>query len=338
MANETNVGGIIAPVRAEISDFMQKFDQVNEQTNKVSQNVINRLDMMSRALHDVNAQAKAFDVKVPSNATKSIDDVTSKYKSLQQQVKQASVEMEKAWTSNGKGFEGAKKNYEEALNKLVTYKKESGTISIGQEKGIYSNMARGIDQTSASYKVLTDRIKDLKTEQKGFNEVTSITAPKASVTPATQSNVAELIRSSQITDGIKIAKQQIAAIDRNLFEQLQKNNGAETQRTAELRRQKIEIESQLNALKSQSTNGISNSIKTITQDTGILNEAFSKMKSHVMWMGTAALSGGIAMLPYVIQNIAKTTDIFSQHIKQNLYLFFMYDCYMIIAFSIYILL
>lgn len=59
----------------------------------------------------------------------------------------------------------------------------------------------------------------------------------------------ETINSTQYTDGIKQVKQNILAIDRQIFEQLQKNNGAETQRTAELRRQKSELESQLKALK-----------------------------------------------------------------------------------------
>lgn len=72
MANETNVGGIVAPVKADIGDFMAKFDQVNQKTNVVSQNVINRLEMMSRALHDVNAQSLNIATSPQSSGSSSV--------------------------------------------------------------------------------------------------------------------------------------------------------------------------------------------------------------------------------------------------------------------------
>jgi len=164
MADGTSVGGIVAPVQADITDFMRKFDQVNEKTNVVSNNIISRLDMISRALHDVGAQG--LDLKIPTGTTN------------------------------------------------------------------------------------------------------------------------ELSRTLQMTDGIKQSKQQIAAIDRNLFEQLQKNNGMENTRTGELRRQKSEIEGQLGALKTQ---------KEVHDSVGksiFANNAFlQQMKGHLTWMAT----GGAVM-------------------------------------------
>jgi len=194
MANETSVGGIIAPVQADISDFMRKFDQVDQQTNKVSANVINKLEMMSSALRDVTAQANALNIKEPSVSSNSTA------------------------TNNG------------------------------------------------------------------------------------------LAKTLQFTDSIKQSKQQIAAIDRNLFDQLQKNNQAETTRTAELRRQKSEIEGQLAALKSSSSSGLDSSIKSTAKNVSLLNEEFGKIKSHIMWMATATISGAAVMTPFMMVDKIKEME------------------------------
>lgn len=64
MADETSVGGISANVTANIGDFISKFDQVNEKTNVVSQNVIKNLEQMSAAMG--NAGGQGIEFKAPS--------------------------------------------------------------------------------------------------------------------------------------------------------------------------------------------------------------------------------------------------------------------------------
>lgn len=190
MSDETTqVGGIEAPVRANITDFMTKFDQIDKQAKVVSENIVSSLEKIAAAMKDVNGQN--FDNSKLSAHKKEVDETTEKYKSLQRQVKEAATAMDKAWQS-GTGFEIAKRNFNEVLNRLVAFKKEAGTLSIGQEKGIFTNLLRGTDESSASFKILTDRIKELNIEQQRLKELTNISAPNVSdVSPAREKALQE---------------------------------------------------------------------------------------------------------------------------------------------------
>jgi len=205
---------------------------------KELQGVIKQLQADMKALRNNASPGKS---NVTKGVNDAVDETSAKLKTLQAKVREAMVAADKAWQS-GSGFKTAKDSFGNALNQLTAFKRDLGTLSIGQEKSLYSNLRRGLDEGSASAKVLTERIKELNAETARNKAIDSPKVAKV-----------ESINSSQITDGIKQAKQNILAIDRQIFEQLQKNNGAETQRTAELRRQKAELESQVNALKTPKT-------------------------------------------------------------------------------------
>lgn len=145
--------------------------------------------------------------------------------------------------------EKAQSIYDNALEsrsaKLQTTSKKimDGEIALGKTYakniGLLEQTKRLLENTGKNTGDITEYTKGLKVDQKAFNATTAIPKdPKA-----------ETLNSSQYTDGIKQAKQNILALDRQIFEQLQKNNGAETQRTSELRNQKAVLESQIGALK-----------------------------------------------------------------------------------------
>lgn len=297
---------------------------------------------------------------VKSKATKGIDDAVVETKkqlqTLQAKVRETMTAADKAWQTNN-GFSGARRNFNEALNQLVSFKKELGTLSIGQEKGIYTGLRRRLDEDSASAKVLTERIKELNAETARNKARDSVVNPKV-----------ESIGSAQITNGIKEAKQAILAIDRQIFEQLQKNNGVETQRTQELRRQKAELESQVAVVKTPKTNTehyitLQREIKKTADETerlwriqnkpnatkdqvkaytdaqaslklliaeqekynkaignshGLIDGMGRRIRSHLEWIVSGGLITAFAALPSMIENIARETEVLGQKLKQNL--------------------
>lgn len=79
MADEVNVGGIMAPVKADISDFMKKFDMVDQKANVVSANVVKCLDQISAATKGTSFQGFEFkqpDLSGLTKAAESIRNVT----------------------------------------------------------------------------------------------------------------------------------------------------------------------------------------------------------------------------------------------------------------------
>ncbi len=57
---DTEVGGIVAPVRADISDFINKFNTVNEKANVVSGNLVAKIEQVMTAQQKLNTQGNSF--------------------------------------------------------------------------------------------------------------------------------------------------------------------------------------------------------------------------------------------------------------------------------------
>jgi hypothetical protein len=98
------------------------------------------------------------------------------YKTLRQQAKNSALEAEKSYNTGD--FVDYKKDFMDKMNELVNFRKALGDISIGQERGIYANMARSLSSTSPLYSSLIDKVKELNNEQTKFNSITGkATAP-----------------------------------------------------------------------------------------------------------------------------------------------------------------
>ncbi|SCM82449.1 hypothetical protein KL86SPO_50220 [uncultured Sporomusa sp.] len=66
MAEDINVGGIVAPVRADIADFIRKFDLVSQKVNTVSNDVIANIEKINAAIarlnnQNISVQSKSLD-------------------------------------------------------------------------------------------------------------------------------------------------------------------------------------------------------------------------------------------------------------------------------------
>ncbi len=306
MAKDTEVGGIIAPVRADISDFIRKFDQVNEKANVVSGNLVAKIDEVLNAQKKLNAQGNTFKNNIfasqdnLSNATIArINNVITAQDRLSLKTRQLATDIAK-----GGGSDILVKD----VNSVIVAQERLNSVL---NKPLSSNRIKEIQLEVRELNNKLVKLQEIKLMEERFpgtsgNQISSINAQIQALTRSKQvrqeileiqrqtnltANNApkvETINSSQYTDGIKKAKQDIAAIDRQLFEQLQRNNGVESQRTAELRRQKSEIEAQLGALRR--AEGIDRlTAQQVKYGTAINanNQFLQQMKSHLTWMATA---------------------------------------------------
>lgn len=213
---------ISASSGTSLTETINKLNRISALTrNKKSVNVTVNSTGIQKTISDLN-RLNTILTKVKRNAniniligssgnlstlnkrtSKNADEIKEKYKTLAQEVRLSALDAEKAWVG-GAGFKSAKGEFYDALNTLISFRKELGTLSIGQEKGIYANLSRSVSQANPLYTELIDKVKALNSEQQKFNTMTktTISAPISSsgrINNATiKTNVYNALRDSAV--------------------------------------------------------------------------------------------------------------------------------------------
>lgn len=238
MAESGNLGEYKVVISARYTDFISAIEDVVKKVEDSAELIKTTLATIPEAagksfselaatMKNVGEQSGEIDyiTNATTNAGKAAESTAGKYKSLQLQVSEAARNADKAWQS-GNGFSSAKNNFEEPLNRLIEFKKELGTLSIGSEKGIYSNLLRSVDEGGTSFKILTDRIKELNAEQQRLKESTSsqtsVAAPISDVSKEREQVLQEeqKIRRAIAAQELKDSETQIT-VDNKKFQQEQ---------------------------------------------------------------------------------------------------------------------
>lgn len=109
-----------------------------------------------------------------ANGGNGVQSQIEQYRTLRQEARHFALEAEKAWTAGDKrGFEQNRQNFLVAMKDLADFSRQLGNLSASREAGMYSNMLRSLQQTSPLYNDILNKIKQLKKEQKDFNDLIS---------------------------------------------------------------------------------------------------------------------------------------------------------------------
>jgi TP901 family phage tail tape measure protein len=144
---DTEVGGIVAPVRADISDFISKFSTVNEKANVVSGNLVAKIEQVMAAQQKLNTQGNSFKNNIFASQDNLSDQTISRLNRVivaQEQVSKRSNQL-MSDVAKGSGSDALVRDVNSVIganNKLSSALTDgaTGTRRLAQEQGNLGNV------------------------------------------------------------------------------------------------------------------------------------------------------------------------------------------------------
>ena len=164
---------------AELATYMNQLQskKIKIDISFENKDIVNNLKDIDSLLKSIQ---KNSSIKLNVNATGrasgggGVQSQLQQYRTLRQEARHFALEAEKAWTvGNKQGFEQNRQNFLVAMKDLADFSRQLGNLSASREAGMYSNMLRSLQQTSPLYNDILNKIKQLKKEQKDFNDLIS---------------------------------------------------------------------------------------------------------------------------------------------------------------------
>ena len=164
---------------AELATYMNQLQskKIKIDISFANKDIVNNLKDIDSLLKSIQ---KNSNIKLNVNATGraggggGVQSQLQQYRTLRQEARHFALEAEKAWTAGNKqGFEQNRQNFLVAMKDLADFSRQLGNLSASREAGMYSNMLRSLQQTSPLYNDILNKIKQLKKEQKDFNDLIS---------------------------------------------------------------------------------------------------------------------------------------------------------------------
>lgn len=162
---------------AELATYMNQLQskKIKIDISFENKDIVNNLKDIDSLLKSIQ---KNSNIKLNVNATGrasgggGVQSQLQQYRTLRQEARHFALEAEKAWTAGNKqGFEQNRQNFLVAMKDLADFSRQLGNLSASKEAGMYSNMLRSLQQTSPLYNDILNKIKQLKQEQKDFNNL-----------------------------------------------------------------------------------------------------------------------------------------------------------------------
>ena len=162
---------------AELATYMNQLQskKIKIDISFSNKDIVNNLKDIDSLLKSIQ---KNSNIKLNVNATGrasgggGVQSQLQQYRTLRQEARHFALEAEKAWTAGNKqGFEQNRQNFLVAMKDLADFSRQLGNLSASKEAGMYSNILRSLQQTSPLYNDILNKIKQLKQEQKDFNNL-----------------------------------------------------------------------------------------------------------------------------------------------------------------------
>lgn len=173
----------IAQAKLDITELSTYLNQLKSKNIKVridfeNKDIVNHLksidDLLKSIQKNSNINLKMTGSGGGGGVKTNLQSQVQQYRTLRQEARQFALEAEKAWTAGDKaGFEKNRQNFQVAMKDLADFSRQLGNLSASREAGMYSNMLRSLQQTSPLYQDILNKIKQLKQEQKDFNNLIS---------------------------------------------------------------------------------------------------------------------------------------------------------------------
>ena len=199
--NKNSKVNLTATTGGTLNTAAQQAEKLNKSLSKIksksitvnvngANEAINRLTKIKSLLNSIKSKSininlnTAGKTRVGSSGVNS-SAIKEQYRTLAQEARNYALQAEKAWSiGDTKSFKSYRDAFMVTMNDMANFKRSLGDLSIGNERNIYANMARGIKQNSPLYNDILEKVKALNEEQRKFNASTGKIKVKTAVAPS----------------------------------------------------------------------------------------------------------------------------------------------------------
>lgn len=188
----TTTGGTLLKSVEQATKLNNALGKIKNKSFYISINgadeAITKLSKIKSLLGDIKSKTVNINVNTASRGSRvlpSSETIKEQYRTLAQEARNYALQAEKAWSiGDTKSFKSYRDAFMVTMNDMANFKRSLGDLSIGNERNIYANMARGIKQNSPLYNDILEKVKALNEEQRKFNESTGKIKVKTAVAPS----------------------------------------------------------------------------------------------------------------------------------------------------------
>jgi len=287
----------------EASQALQSIERLNNLLKEISSVNIGSVNKQLQALgQSTSSLAKPMsDIqKAAAETAASLNKMTSQaaqsqrqqLQSYKQQLIEIKKEAEQIW-KNGGDMSGVSLRFHGVTREILDMRKAMGDLSVSLEKTYWEKFIRGLSEGNPILAQGKQRIAELKAEMRELNEIGKLpSAPTVTSTgftvPNSFSGYKQLLRELQT--------------EAEYFHQKMKNANSEASRR-DAENQLIRVERQIETVNAEA-DSFNKRMSALNKSFFDMDYITSKMKSHLMWIGTGMLlSGAFAIPSSMVENI-----------------------------------
>lgn len=188
----TTTGGTLLKSVEQATKLNNALGKIKNKSFYISINgadeAITKLSKIKSLLGDIKSKTVNINVNTASRGSRALpssETIKEQYRTLAQEARNYALQAEKAWSiGDTKSFKSYRDAFMVTMNDMANFKRSLGDLSIGNERNIYANMARGIQQNSPLYNDILEKVKALNEEQRKFNASTGKIKVKTAVAPS----------------------------------------------------------------------------------------------------------------------------------------------------------